>query len=314
MKPEFRDWKSPALQSFGPTERSPDNPHLNVVMVRHTFTSVAALARYARGLLKRRQFPSSEPHVFLFSESPFPETYFPKRAMVKAQLRALSKALAAHHPDSRVVFSINEQTRRAPRLAEKQRMDYGHSNTGYVVSKEGAAAAPKLFRSDGEFFAAMRLKEDRKSRWGINESLHDESARPGSTRGYWERRADKWRGRRTDFASLSFGTGHEVGYRVCADVVYNPVPQSPRVALVSGYDLPTNMFSRAFRAHHSLVFLNDRMMPGGMFDDHHDFLQRNVVMGSDHLFLDSPLVEHPELFEKLEATLKQQRIRLHLIG
>jgi len=213
----------------------------------------------------------------LFSETPFPCKYFPKRQQVKQVIRELASTLKKQHPRSRIGFSINEM------VNEKKGI---HSNSGYVIGNGIYSVYPKRILSSDlvyvEEFEAKKKASKLKQRW---------------------RRRGTKRMKKSAFPESRFNRGkHTTEYRVCADATIDR-PANNNIAVVSASHLSPK-YIRQLAQTRKLVVVNDwvslgqRISIGKEVDDLIDIKQR---------------YSNPTDLKRLKEKLKKEKVRLHLV-
>lgn len=134
-----------------------------VLVARDSYKSLEELHGHLEKSLG--QFNASEPHVFLYSETPFHGNYAPERKESKLWVGKISELLKGRHPLSCVAFSVFEK-RRPPAAGNGN--GKAPSNTGYLISAGRYSAYPKIEDAKGDEKIAKLLEADEeafKSNW-----------------------------------------------------------------------------------------------------------------------------------------------------
>ncbi|GEM_PF-6932945 len=279
------------IRSFGAQHGTP--AHLNVVMPQKVFANAKALADYSQELLRHPQFPGYAPHALLFSETPFPQDYFPKRLEVKKAVAEMQHFLAINHPNSVIAFSVNEGLKSRRALIQGKRIDHAaHSNTSYLVSAARYAAYSKLENATNDNDNMERRNP------GLVASVARDAG--GQT---WHQRARRFKRKTIPFPQLTLSSRHQVQYRNCLDTIVRKT--AAPITLVSAIGLPMNYIEELARRT-ELLFVND-----GHFA-RKAFLHGNQVV---YLHLDPSYMRQdaePRL-KALEKELAEKFVRVHIV-
>ncbi len=261
---------------------------LNVVMPNLGFQNIRFLGEHVRNMLL--EYSKEQPHVFLFTEAPFPKSYVPSREAVESTLKLMQQTLAKHHPESQVVFSVNE------RYAAEGEDEPTIHHTGYVVSGGQVLSYSKIHLAESDV-ATLRANED------VMKVMHRISG--------WTQRGNSAKKAEADvFPSVRLETGHHVEYRVCSDASVDlskegesGKPRAHRIVLISGHQLDP-AFSSALKERKKAVLVNDTARPR-----------------SEGRLLHLPGREHPIDLEddqgktgaELLDFLAKEKLRIHLL-
>lgn len=262
------------VETFGAGKKTKNK--LNIVAVSGVFKNMTDFTGKLPELISK--FDPREPHVFLFAETPFKGTYVENRKISKEKVREITRWLAENHPQSHVLFSINEITRRACESGRPQ------SNTGYAVAANGHKAYPKFSLPGGDYELFDKIP-------GI-QNIKEKGA-------WWEKRG--WRSMK-HIPIFTTASGHEIEYLVCKDAQRVDKNASNRILLVSAAGLysPTTL--------NKMVIVNDK---------EREKVGKVIVYEQGGEYHDGPvwypMKEKPEYKKKLSSFLAKHRVRLHVV-
>ncbi len=267
------------IRRFGP--KKPAGQHLNIVMVTKRFGGIAHFREFVKKLVNSSHFRPHEPHFFLFTETPFPQKYFPDRPEVKKEIREIAAELKRMHPHSHVAFSINEHTtRRSKRFVEGSRH---HSNTGYVVGANGYLIYPKMEKTLGERLALRELVG----------SVQKEYPR-------WSNRASRvFERKQNPFPVARIEkTGHSIEYRVCGDARLSKHADNNLITAISAHELPPEYLERGRK----MLVINDSSPKYGQ----QIILPNGIIVRLDKL---------TEFTRKdLREIIREHKLRFYIVG
>ncbi len=268
------------IRSFQHARTPP--PAVNIVMIKKTFHNLPKFEGFVDELLSHKRFNASEPHIFMFSELPFPPQAFFERSELSQVSARISGRLAASHPRSTVVFTANQARRQG-----KGKKELLLTNSAYWIHAKGHATYAKRNIGPHE-------KKPIAALGGLDER-------------FWEKTRRVWRQRdvasldKKAFPEMTIG-GKKFELKICADSLID-APRQEVITLVPATNFA--FFDRRRAAEmHSVLFINDPdAMEGG---------RQIIADGGISFSLDLPMFMARKKY--LQEFLRGRGLKLHLVG
>lgn len=277
---------------------------MNYVLIHREFRGVRELQKYCRALFNHADFRKDEPHVFLFSETPFKQTrysegklahrYRPPAERVQAWIHKIQEDLKLLHPLSFVAFSTYQREHQPDKPLDETGIPMRavtYSNQSYLISANGATTYAKRILTD-----------------------MDEPNLKSFTRGSeprFQHAQNQWSARSQtqppDAYSLTQTvSGVTLEHRVCADAQKQETGNAlPIVTLVSAHKLGSALWtSPSLIDRRALLFVNDGINGRS--------LHRPGEPDHYAIRLDNEL--SPQNRRELTALLTKNAARIHLVN